>query len=259
MSDVTQTDAAAPTAQGGEEGTTFTSHELLYLLALNDTEASAITRQHLRLGEPVEEGTRLYAAGAATLSLRGLLRQDGEDLVPSIDVQALTLMLTEGEHWVEVGMLAETAADGAVFVSAGGVAVALMARDLGKFTAAGLESADLVTPLTIQVVRKFLGEHYPGAVSVHATTANEKRQGLIHRTESGAWMFTTGIADDEGNMPWTDLDDGDIDPLIESLTARPPDDGPSVAPSSDGDGNGTDESGADDSGAEDPPSDGSAQ
>lgn len=205
------------------QGTPFTSHELLYLLSLNATAESDTTREHLRLGDPVEEGTQLYAAGAATLAVRGLLEQHGEDLVPKEEIQALTAVLTRGDRWVELGLLGREAAEGALFVAFRQFAAMLSANNLGIFTAVALESSDALAPSVVDVLRTFLTANQPGAVSVNVTDVQGKRRAVVHYGEDGRWQYGTDPENDDGTLTPHDIEGSDVDDYLTSLILGTPD------------------------------------
>lgn len=198
-------------------GTPFTSHELLYMLALNPSDAADTTRKHLRLGDPLEPGTPLYAAGATTLRIRGKLDTDGERLVPGEEVQALTAMLTKADRWVEIGLLDRQRVEGALLISAADYAGMLTANELGIFTVVALESAEVLPTAAARVVRGFLDRHQPAAASVNVTAAGAERRCVINHGEDGRWRIGTEPVQDDGNLTPADIEESEVDDFVISL------------------------------------------
>lgn len=199
-------------------GTRLTTHELLYILSSNATDAANTTREHLRLGDAVKHGTPMYAAGATTLVVRGMAEQRGDRLLLRHDMHAFAALLTNADRWVEIGLLGQVTAEGALVVSAGTSAATLAANDLGMFTATTLEGSDAVGPHVVQMVRAFLAEHEPGGASIRVTDHLGERRCVVHHGEDGRWQYGTDPANDDGTLTAHDIDESDVDALVASVS-----------------------------------------
>ena len=186
----------------------LTEHEILALLAFNDGESTALTREIFRL-TPQAGNEQLTKAGMTTLLVRGLAEMNQDDLVLKGPTEFLAAVMATAGEWLEVALLTPDRNHVMFAVaSAGGVFVA-NANGNGTHGFTPLKNDSPVLKFGLDAAAHYLGVSGPesGGSSPDArrpVAAQIKHHGLgvqprtanLMVDESGTWQLATGEGDE---------------------------------------------------------------
>ncbi|WP_323959063.1 hypothetical protein GC088_10970 [Arthrobacter sp. JZ12] len=176
----------------------LTEHEILALLAFNDTESCTITRDIFRL-TPHADNADLQRAGLSTLLVRDLAELDGEDIRVKGPTGFLAAVMATAGEWLEIALITPSTNHVLFAVSsAGGAFVAnVSGRATHRFTP--LKNEAPILSFGLDAASHFLqGDNAarPAAAQIkHHGLGVEARTANLMVDESGAWHLATGEGD----------------------------------------------------------------
>ncbi|GAB3537263.1 hypothetical protein GCM10027403_20970 [Arthrobacter tecti] len=177
----------------------LTEHEILALLAFNDGESTAVTREIFRL-TPQANNEQLVKAGMTTLLVRKLAELNSGDLVVQGPAEFLTAVMATAGEWLEIALV--TPSDNHVMFavsSAGGAFVANVNGD-GTHGLTPLKNEQPILHFGIDAATHYLQnaeQSRPVAVQIkhHGLDAQARTANLMV-DESGVWHLAVGEGSD---------------------------------------------------------------
>lgn len=169
----------------------LTTAEIEYVLSVADPDGTSPARRLLaRLGvapggEAVDDPAAtqpsqdLLDAGAGSLALRGYIIP-GTPITLSPAVSAVAQALAHPRAAVEIGLVADDAADGALFIDAGVNRLVVAPRAFRCFEITSLETSDPLASQLGNIAEAFLAQHQPGVAAVVAHTWPARARRHIH-------------------------------------------------------------------------------
>jgi hypothetical protein len=176
----------------------LTDHELLALLAMNPTEASAATRDVFRLSG-VPHSDVLERAGITTLLARGMAEANGDDIVPVDRGAMVAAILTTATEWLEVAFVTPTA-DHVMFAAASEHGSLLLSLSrLGAHQVRPVDTSAGLAHLGVLLSRTYLEDATDGLPAASMVTyhpaSGPSRTGHLKRAKEGAWTLLSGSGD----------------------------------------------------------------
>ncbi|WP_299166186.1 hypothetical protein [uncultured Arthrobacter sp.] len=182
----------------------LTEHEILALLAFNDVESTALTREIFRL-TPQAGNEQLTKAGMTTLLVRGLAELNQGDLVLKGPTEFIAAVMATAGEWLEIALLTPDRNHVMFAVaSAGGVFVA-NANGNGTHGFTPLKNDRPVLKFGVDAAAHYLRDSGSepdgsGSTARRPVAAQMKHHGLgvqprtanLMVDESGTWHLATG-------------------------------------------------------------------
>lgn len=194
----------------------LTDHELLALLAVNQTPSAETTRAVFRLS-PVADNELLEQAGITTLLVRGLAEVSGDDIVPVDKGAIVAAVVSTAEEWLELALV--TPQTDHVLFTAGSKDGALL-LNLNRY---GVHEVQPVDPgagmlqLGLQIARHYLetgAEGYPAAAMIkHHRLSGPPLTAHLKVEADQSWTLATG---DDGTDKTEAIDAADAFRRFES-------------------------------------------
>jgi hypothetical protein len=205
---------------------TLTGAELALLLSTEPTPVAAPLLAVLGI-TPEDTGDAAARAALGALLLRGLATPDPDRIRFDPAVAAVAEGLMAPRYWIEIGLVADDTADGAVLVEGPGERFLLSPRPFHTFDIVGVDPAASVTGPTgpiCTVVQRFLTTYQPAVASVRVTvpgrsTGDDDTSGFVTAVTAapGEWAVRTSDAQHP------DLtEEAGLSHLAEALAARLP-------------------------------------
>jgi hypothetical protein len=173
----------------------LTDHELLALLAINQTPSAGISREVFRLS-PVAGNELLEQAGITTLLVRGLAEVSGDDIVPVEKGAIVAAVVSTAEEWLEVALV--TPKTDHVLFAAGSKEGAIL-LNLSRY---GVHEVQPVDPgagmlqLGLKIARHYLEsgvDGYPAAAMIkHYRQSGPPLTAHLKVEADNAWTLATG-------------------------------------------------------------------
>jgi hypothetical protein len=166
-----------------DEGvTTFTAHELRYILASADNESAKESRRRLALSDHPDEAL-ILAAGLESLYVRDMVSVTDATMELTEAAAVVGYVLTSGADWFELAFVTDELIDACWLIRYEEAILLFSPRRLGTFEMRILREdpdADWLSNLVLG----FLRDHEPAAVySTHETSAT--KSGLAVRKLAG--------------------------------------------------------------------------
>lgn len=184
----TDTVAQIPLSGAGEEAGVvgFGIAEIAFLLSLGKGGAADKARETLKVG-PELATEQFTAAGASSLLARGLVRVEGEAVVPNAAAEYLAYAFAAGQRWTEVGLFGAEKMEFALYFQAPGVSVLLQPSVLSTWFAVvkGPEASD--ADMLKQIIDANVLQQPEGAVYLGSATLSEERNFFVRRADGGNW------------------------------------------------------------------------
>lgn len=133
----------------------ITEHELIALIALAGTSGALKCQSMFRLDRAA--GAPLEQAGVATLLERGLMKVDGDALVPVGPATGVTAVLASSDAWLEVALVTPRAEHVYFLFGSADAAVVLSLNKYGVHELRPLTGADGMFTTAIEMVNFYLG------------------------------------------------------------------------------------------------------
>lgn len=133
----------------------ITEHELLALIALAGTSGALKCQRMFRLDHAA--GAPLEQAGVATLLERGLMKIEGEGLLPTGPATAVTAALASSDAWLEIALVTPRAEHVYFLFGSADGALILSLSKYGVHELRPLTSADGMFTTAIEMVNFYLG------------------------------------------------------------------------------------------------------
>ena len=192
-----------------ETTVSLTEHEILALLAFNDTEPAAYTRDVLRLSG-AEQRETLVRAGLATLLVREQAALQGENLVLQGAVQQIAGIMATAGGWLEVAVTTAQTSYMLFAVQSTGGSFIMSAGTHGVHSFDPMPQDKPILLFALDIAKHYLEATDPGSkVSVRA-----KHHGLGTETR-----VATLLRDTDGTVRLA-LDDGPGAQLTEPTTGH---------------------------------------
>lgn len=169
-------------------------HELAYLAFEFEGPGSALCRRRL-VSEGGDPSPGILLAGAATMSLRGMLVIEGDQVRPIDEAAALAYVLGSARRWVDVALVSDGLLESHSFVDTGTDVVTLSTVELGNARVALVSTEVSLGRLVGRVVEGLFAEGRQGSASV-VVWREEGRLALNVVLSEGLWSAV--FADDEG-------------------------------------------------------------
>jgi hypothetical protein len=181
----------------------LTAAELAFLLSVSGTSGSPAPDL---LGFTDADRTEpVIAAGLGSLLLRHLVAPgQGQQVELAPELVAITEGLARPRICVQVGLVADQTADGALLFESGIVRFLLAPRAYRCFDVTGVDPAvDRREPL-LQLARPFLDAHRPAVASFTAHSAQVQNAWVTVSVEADdRWSFVSGSEPDSGRSTLT--------------------------------------------------------
>ncbi len=178
-----------------QEQLRLTEHEILALLAFNEGESTAITREIFRL-TPVVDNEHLVKAGMTTLLVREFAELKDGDLVVQGPAEFLTAVMATAGEWLEIALITPATSHVMFAVaSAGGAFVANVFGD-GTLGLSPLKNDRPVLGFGMDAAEHYLRnpeQARPVAAQIkHHGIDTEARTANLMVDETGQWHLATG-------------------------------------------------------------------
>ena len=174
----------------------LTSAELAFLLSVSGTTGSPAP--DLLGFTDADRTDQVIAAGLGSLLLRHLVAPgSGQQVELAPELVAVTEGLARPRICVQVGLVADQTADGALLFESGIVRFLLAPRAYRCFDVTGVDPAvDRRDPL-LDLARPFLESHRPGVASFTAHSAQVQNAWVtVSSNPDGRWSFVSGADPD---------------------------------------------------------------
>lgn len=194
MASMTKSDGAnmeGPTELREASPLIMTSHELIYILGLDETEAAKTNYSLLTL--PDDPNSAMGAMGAATLFARGLASVDGETLALGSEVALVGYVLTQATRWVEVGIATNGTLDAMIGFEFRSVSVILRPMILGTFEVSLTGADEELEAIAEQAAKLFISTHVPSMIVVYSGDEGAVRSMAAVRELGDVWRSVTDI------------------------------------------------------------------
>jgi hypothetical protein len=176
----------------------LTAAELAFLLSVSDAEASSPV--HRLLGFTAADRTdAVVAAGLGSLLLRHLAAPAaGQQVELAPAVTAVAEGLSRPQVCVQVGLIADKLADGALLFEAGRVRFIMAPRAYHCYDVTGIDpTVDRRDPLIV-LARAFLEQYRPAVATFTVLGADPRYGWATVAAEEGSWTFAAGHDDGTG-------------------------------------------------------------
>ena len=176
----------------------LTVHELLALLAMNPTDASAATRDLFRLSTAAHRDV-LERAGITTLLARGMAKPKGDDIVPAERGALVAAVLTTATEWLEVAFVTP-GTDHVMFVAASEHGSLLLSLNrLGAHQVRPVDTSEGLPRLGVLLSQAYLQDATDGlpasAMVTYHSASHTSLTAHLKRDESETWTLLTGSGD----------------------------------------------------------------
>ncbi|KRF08482.1 hypothetical protein ASH00_01810 [Arthrobacter sp. Soil782] len=185
----------------------LTEHEILALLAFNDGESTALTREIFRL-TPQADNEQLTKAGMTTLLVRGLAELSDSDLVLKGPTEFIAAVMATAGDWLEIALVTPERNHVMFAVASAGGAFVANANGNGTHGFTPLKNDRPVLKFGLDAAAHYLGDSGlepdgSGSPGRRPVAAQIKHHGLgvqsktanLMVDESGTWQLATGDGD----------------------------------------------------------------
>jgi hypothetical protein len=185
---VTDTATTPRTPQGTTEPAVlgFGVAEIAYLLSLGTGPAAEKSRTVLTVG-PEMSTPVLLAAGASSLLARGLVRVEGDDVLPNAGAEYVAFALAASYRWTEIGLQNERKPEFALYFQAPEVSVLLQPAALGSWFAVIKDPEAGDVDMLRQVVDRGVSGPGLAAVFFGSSTLTDEVNYFVRRNDDDSW------------------------------------------------------------------------
>lgn len=182
------TDTATTTAQRATEPSVLGLGvaEIAYLLSLGAGPAAEKSRSVLTVGTEMTTPVML-AAGASSLLARGLVRVEGDDVIPNGGAEYVAFALAAAYRWTEIGLQNERKPEFALYFQAPEVSVLLQPAALGSWFAVIKDSSATDAEMLRQVIDQGTTGLGLAAVFFGSSTLSRETNYFVRRGDDGDW------------------------------------------------------------------------
>lgn len=189
----------------------ITEHELIALIALAGTSGALKCQSMFRLDHAA--GAPLEQAGVATLLERGLMKVEGEGLLPAGPAIGVTAVLATSDAWLEVALVTPKAEHVYFLFGSADGALVLSLSKYGVHELRPLTSAEGMFTTAIEMVNFYIGtapDGRPAAGTLRRHLADDSFRAVhVKAGPDGSLVLATGEGEDLPSAPVLaeDLDD----------------------------------------------------
>ncbi|MFJ6000816.1 hypothetical protein [Arthrobacter sp. NPDC092385] len=185
---MTETTPATTSAPAPAEPTVlgFGIAEIAYLLSLGTGPQADKSRRLLTVG-PDMTAPVMLAAGASSLLARGLVRVDGDAVIPNAGAEYVAFAFAASYRWTEVGLQNERKPEFALYFQAPEVSLLLQPAALGSWFAVIKDPAATDAEMLRQVIEQGTSALEPAAVLFGSSTLSDETNYFVRRNGGGGW------------------------------------------------------------------------
>ena len=185
---MTETIAQVPLPGTGEEvgAVGFGIAEIAFLLSLGQGPSAERAREILTVGGELAQET-FTAAGASSLLARGLVRIEGDSVVPNAAAEYLAYVFAAGRRWTEVGLFGAESIELALYFQAPEVSVLLQPSALSTWFAVVKTPQATDAEMLKQIIDANVAKHPEGAVYLGSSTLTDEQNFFVRPADGSNW------------------------------------------------------------------------
>lgn len=166
--------------------TGFGVAEISYLLSLGEGAEADRSRDVLSVG--AEAGSpALVAAGASSLLARGLVRIDGDKVLPGPIANIVSYTFASARRWTQFGIFREDKLDFALYLQAPLVSVLFQPRALSTWFVVIKEPGRTDAELLLESIKTTIAESPDSVVYLRSHTLDDEANLFVRAGEDNSW------------------------------------------------------------------------